>query len=63
MMDAAFEGSPPLKEMVQKAVPMGRIAQEEEVSDVVIFLSGPGGSYVTGVGWIVDGGTTLQMRV
>lgn len=62
MMDAAFEGSPPLREMVQKAVPMGRIAQEEEVSDVVIFLSGPGGSYVTGVGWIVDGGTTLQLR-
>ena len=62
MMDAAFEGSPSLRETVQKAVPMGRIAQQEEVSDVVIFLSGPGGSYVTGVGWIVDGGTTLQLR-
>jgi len=62
MMDAAFEGSPPLKQMVEKAVPMGRIAQQEEVSDVVIFLSGRGGSYVTGVGWIIDGGTTIQMR-
>lgn len=62
MMDAAFEGSPPLKEMVEKAVPMGRIAQQEEVSDVVIFLCGRGGSYVTGAGWIIDGGTTIQMR-
>ena len=62
MMDAAFVGNPSLSELVQKSVPIGRIAQPEEVSDVVIFLSGPGGSYVTGVGWIVDGGTTLQMR-
>ncbi|KAG7001444.1 FAD-linked oxidoreductase OXR1 [Physcia stellaris] len=63
MMDRAFDGSPALRESVNKAVPMGRIALQEEVSDVIIFLSGAGGSYVTGVGWIIDGGTTLQMHL
>ena len=63
MMDRAFDGSPGLRDKVNKAVPMGRIALQEEVSDVVIFLSGPGASYVTGVGWIIDGGTTLQMHL
>ena len=63
MMDRAFDGSPGLRESVNKAVPMGRIALQEEVSDVIVFLSGAGGSYVTGVGWIIDGGTTLQMHL
>lgn len=63
MMTRAFDGSPGLRDTVSKAVPMGRIALQEEVSDVVVFLSGKGGSYVTGVGWIIDGGTTLQMHV
>ncbi|KAL2045459.1 hypothetical protein ABVK25_012080 [Lepraria finkii] len=62
MVDEAFAANPALNEMVKKAVPMGRIALQEEVSDLAIFLSGRGGSYVTGQGWIVDGGTSLQMR-
>ncbi|KAL8655900.1 MAG: hypothetical protein Q9210_000601 [Variospora velana] len=62
MMDRAFDETPGLREKFSKAVPMGRIALQEEVSDVVIFLSGAGASYVTGVGWIIDGGTTLQMH-
>lgn len=62
MMNQAFEGSPGLKDAVLKAIPMGRLALPEEISDAIIFLSGPGGSYVTGVGWIIDGGTTLQVQ-
>ena len=62
MVEAAFEGSAELREMADKAIPLKRLALEEEVSDLVIFLSGKGGSYVTGQGWIVDGGTSLQMR-
>ena len=68
MVDEAFAANPALDEMVKKAVPMGRIALQEEVSDLAIFLSGlrlqrtVGQDYVTGQGWIVDGGTSLQMR-
>ncbi|MCJ1311388.1 hypothetical protein MMC25_005059 [Agyrium rufum] len=63
MVDRAISANPDLGIMISRAVPLGRIAQQQEVSDIVIFLSGPGASYVTGVGWIVDGGTTLQGHV
>jgi len=63
MVDQAIAASPGLGAMIEKVVPFGRVATREEVSDVIIFLSSPSASYVTGVGWIVDGGTTLTVHV
>ena len=40
-----------------KALPLGRIAQPEEVANVVLFLSTDGSSYITGKTIGVDGGT------
>lgn len=62
MIDRAIAGNPSLADAIKRAVPMGRIAQPDEISDVVMFLSSPRSSYVTGAGWIVDGGVTLQMH-
>lgn len=62
MVDKAVKGNPELSLLMQKAIPLGRIAQQEEISDVIIFLSSPRSSYVTGAGWIVDGGTTLSLQ-
>ena len=45
-----------LRDQLGKTVPLGRIAQPDEVADVVMFLSSPRSSYVVGVGWLVDGG-------
>jgi glucose 1-dehydrogenase len=39
------------------ALPLGRVAQPEEVANVVLFLSGDQSSYVTGKTIGVDGGT------
>ena len=39
------------------ALPLGRVAQPEEVANVVLFLSGEGSSYITGKTIGVDGGT------
>lgn len=62
MVQEAVEGNPALKTLMENSVPMGRIAQPNEVADVVMFLSSPRSSYVTGSGWIVDGGTTLSVN-
>ena len=62
MVSRAVTGNPSLQTLMEKAVPMGRIAQVDEIADVVIFLSSPRASYVTGSSWIVDGGTTLSMN-
>lgn len=62
MVQEAIEGNPPLKTLMENSVPMGRIAQPDEIADVAMFLSSPRSSYVTGSGWIVDGGTTLTVN-
>jgi NAD(P)-dependent dehydrogenase (short-subunit alcohol dehydrogenase family) len=62
MVDAAVAGSKELGQMMQRVIPMGRIAKVEEVADVIVFMSSPLASYVTGVGWVVDGGTMLQLQ-
>ncbi|KAL4993012.1 oxidoreductase [Aspergillus recurvatus] len=58
-MLSAAGGIPPA---TQSAIPMARMAQPDEIADVVLFMTSPKASYVTGAGWIVDGGTTLQLQ-
>ena len=62
MVRAAIEGNPDLSKMQKAVIPISRIAKPEEIADVVMFMVSPRSSYVTGVGWIVDGGTTLNMQ-
>ncbi|RYP10659.1 hypothetical protein DL765_008041 [Monosporascus sp. GIB2] len=62
MVDAAIEGNPALPKMMKTVIPMSRLARPEEIADVVLFMTCPRSSYVTGVGWLVDGGTTLQLQ-
>ena len=62
MVSAAIDGDANLPKMMKSVIPMGRIAKAEEIADVILFMVSPRSSYVTGVGWIVDGGTTLQVQ-
>ena len=41
-----------------RKVPMGRVAQPEEIAAVIVFLASDEASYVTGAVWAVDGGLT-----
>jgi NAD(P)-dependent dehydrogenase (short-subunit alcohol dehydrogenase family) len=39
-------------------IPMGRLAEAEEIARAVLFLASPESSYVTGTTFLVDGGIT-----
>jgi NAD(P)-dependent dehydrogenase (short-subunit alcohol dehydrogenase family) len=39
-----------------RVAPQGRVAASEEIAEVVVFLASDAASFVTGVGWPVDGG-------
>lgn len=63
MVDRAVAGDPALPDIIKRAVPLGRTARAHEVSDMVVFLCSARTSYVTGSAVIVDGGTTLQVKI
>lgn len=48
MVDAAISGNPDLPQMMKTIIPMSRIAKAEEIADVVLFMTSPRSSYVTG---------------
>jgi NAD(P)-dependent dehydrogenase (short-subunit alcohol dehydrogenase family) len=48
-----------MKEMM-KDVPIGRLGQAEEIAAAVLWLCGPGASFVIGHALAVDGGYTVR---
>ena len=49
-----------IKEQILGQVPMGRLGEPEEIAEVVTFLAGERGAYVTGQTIAVDGGMVMQ---
>ena len=45
-----------VREAMLSSIPLGRLGQPEEVARVAAFLAGPGGDYLTGQVFGVDGG-------
>ena len=54
--DSAITAAPALQDQAMACTPLGRPARPEEVAEVVLFLTGPSSSYVTGSTVVVDGG-------
>jgi NAD(P)-dependent dehydrogenase (short-subunit alcohol dehydrogenase family) len=50
---------PNAREEIGKKVPLGRLAQPEDIAGSVVFLSSDDASYVTGHTIVIDGGYTL----
>ncbi|VUC37207.1 unnamed protein product [Clonostachys rosea] len=61
MVSKAASGIPEIRNYIEKLVPFGRMAETQEVSEVVLFLSSSRASFVTGAAWVVDGGLTRRV--
>lgn len=44
---------------IADAIPMGRLAEPEEIGELAAFLASSESSYITGQGIVIDGGSTL----
>lgn len=51
-----WTSDPKRLESITERIPLGRVAEPEEVAGVVAFLVGPDASYLTGVTVFIDGG-------
>jgi len=53
---SALHGDPKVRAMIEKLLPLSRIAQPEEMAGAVLYLVSDGASYTTGTCITVDGG-------
>ena len=54
------EMNPETLERVERGIPLGRMAQPEEIASVVAFLAGPGAGYLTATTIFADGAIMHQ---
>ncbi|WP_225031202.1 MULTISPECIES: SDR family NAD(P)-dependent oxidoreductase [Paraburkholderia] len=59
-MTAPFFEDPAYRAFALATIPMGRVAQPEDVAEAVVYLSSPAAGLVTGTSLRIDGGATAQ---
>ncbi|KAK2616632.1 hypothetical protein QQS21_000455 [Conoideocrella luteorostrata] len=60
MLQRGIEQQPAVGQIINKSMPLGRIAEPEEIAHVVHFLASPGASFVNGQTLVVDSGVSIS---
>jgi len=55
-INAVTVADPAALDLLNKSIPLGRLAEPDEIASVVAFLAGPGAGYITATTIFVDGG-------
>ncbi len=56
MAQSAIEGNPLMAQIMERAIPMGRLGQPGEIAEAVVWLCSDASSFVTGHTLVLDGG-------
>jgi NAD(P)-dependent dehydrogenase (short-subunit alcohol dehydrogenase family) len=56
----ALWDNPDLLKRTERATPLGRIGQPEEIAGAAVFLASPAGAFMTGQAMVIDGGVTIN---
>ncbi|WP_394216391.1 glucose 1-dehydrogenase [Brachybacterium vulturis] len=59
LFDAISQDSPTLRASLERAIPLRRLAQPEDLANAVAFLASPASHYITGQTLSVSGGLTM----
>ena len=60
MAEEIMRRNPSAREEFVRDIPMGRLGRPEEIAEAVLWLCGPGASFVSGHALVVDGGFTIH---
>jgi 2-hydroxycyclohexanecarboxyl-CoA dehydrogenase len=59
LLGQVAEANPRLRQSLERAIPLRRVARPEEIAYAVAFLAAPDASYITGQALSVSGGLTM----
>ncbi len=52
-------GDVAIEEALSRQIPLGKLGTPEDIANMAVYLAGPGGSWITGAIFVVDGGSSL----